>query len=375
MDIFSVYLVVYGDFCLHMGVIKRTYEECYEEAKKYTCKSELQRNSLWAYKAAYRNGWLDDYTWFIKPEVYNKKWNYETCLEEAKKYTSYTEFANDHPKAVKTARENGWIEEYTWLIPGKRSNGYWNYERCYEEAKKYQYRQDFENKSRVAYCAACKNKWIDDYDWMPKVKKRKSKWTKELCFEIARRYTSKALFEKEEKGCYLSAMRAGWLKEMDWFQKYIPEWMSEYDKKHCIYAYEDKTNRHVYIGLTSDIKIRKRKHKTCGGVFNYFKSVGKEIPEPVLLKENLTPDESRFYEGYYCKEYADNGWKLINKAPTGENVSSIGGGRILYTEKKCLEIARQYETMKEFYKNDASCYQRALKMGYISNYTWLKRVK
>ena len=44
---------------------KWTYETCLLEAKKYTTKAEFLKNNASAYKIAYRNGWLKDYSWFI----------------------------------------------------------------------------------------------------------------------------------------------------------------------------------------------------------------------------------------------------------------------------------------------------------------------
>lgn len=68
------------------------YDTCYEEAKKYKSKSEFKKNSSSAFCVANKNGWLGDYTWLKRPEKWNKKWNRETCYDEAQKYTSKNEF-------------------------------------------------------------------------------------------------------------------------------------------------------------------------------------------------------------------------------------------------------------------------------------------
>ena len=43
------------------------------------------------------------------------KWTYETCLEEAKKYTKYKDFQKKAHRACAKAIENGWVCEYYWL--------------------------------------------------------------------------------------------------------------------------------------------------------------------------------------------------------------------------------------------------------------------
>lgn len=44
------------------------------------------------------------------------KWNYETCYEEAKKYSTRYEFQKGCGSAYEVARKNGWMDE---LFPQK----------------------------------------------------------------------------------------------------------------------------------------------------------------------------------------------------------------------------------------------------------------
>ena len=93
---------------------KWTYEKCQEEAKKYKTKSEFAKKSGGAYFLARKNGWLNDYTWLKTPEI-KRKWNRKTCRNEAKKYDSRSEFAKNSRVAYQVARKNGWLEDYTWF--------------------------------------------------------------------------------------------------------------------------------------------------------------------------------------------------------------------------------------------------------------------
>lgn len=350
-----------------------TYERTYEEAKKYKCKVDFQRGTRGAYKAALRNNWLNDYTWMKTPESHNKKWCYETCMEAAKQFTIYTDFANAYPKALDVARKNGWVDEYTWLERKSKPSGYWTYEHCYEEAKKYKSRVEFEKESGSAYGVAVKNGWLDDYTWIPKRKSPECKWTKEKCFEVAKQFKTKQDFRYSRHDAYMAAVRRDWMKEMDWFVPKAIEEMALFKKMHCVYVYKDDELNVAYIGLTINLHTRHLRHKKCGSVFKFFTEVGKEIPEPIVLKDNLTPEESRYYEDYYLKEFQEKGYQTLNKGCTGIYCGSFGGGRVIYTEEKAMEIAKKYKTIKDFRENEQSCYARSKLMGWLKDYTWLKR--
>lgn len=86
-----------------------TYETCMEESKKYKSRSEFQKGSNGAYKSAYKNGWLNDYTWFEDGRI---KWTYETCMKESKKYNTRSEFSNGCSRAYEVARKNGWLDDF-----------------------------------------------------------------------------------------------------------------------------------------------------------------------------------------------------------------------------------------------------------------------
>ena len=45
----------------------------------------------------------------------------------------------------------------------KKKNGYWTYETCMEESRKYNTRSEFKKGSKGAYNVARENGWIDDF--------------------------------------------------------------------------------------------------------------------------------------------------------------------------------------------------------------------
>ena len=175
-------------------------------------------NSGKAYQVARKNGWLDDYNWFEKPAVHIKKWNYETCYIEARKYHSRTEFSQNNPGAYDAARRNGWLNEYTFFETKRKPKVYWNRETCFDEAKKYKSRIEFKENNSSAYRAALKNGWLDDYTWFEIKHKSKDYWNKETCYVEAKKYKSKKEFHDKCRLAYESAKTNGWLDDYTWLK-------------------------------------------------------------------------------------------------------------------------------------------------------------
>lgn len=43
------------------------------------------------------------------------KWNQETCFDVAKMFNSKGEFQKGNKTAYETARRNGWLDDYKWF--------------------------------------------------------------------------------------------------------------------------------------------------------------------------------------------------------------------------------------------------------------------
>ena len=138
------------------------YETCYNEAKKYYSRKEFEKGCSSAYNVARKNGWLDNYTWFEEKQKPSGYWTYETCYQEAQKYNSRTKFRKGCSSAYNVARKKGWLDNYTWFTKKRQTNGYWEtYENNYNEAKKYTSRSEFSNGCSSAYEIARQNGWLD----------------------------------------------------------------------------------------------------------------------------------------------------------------------------------------------------------------------
>ena len=136
------------------------YEHCFEEAKNFKNRRAFLKGCSGAYLKALKNGWLDDYIWFKEMKKPNGYWNKETCYTEAKKCSSKKEFKERANGAYQLAYKEGWLDDYTWFKP---LTGYWTYEACKAEAVKYDKRGQFKAGSKGAYAKSRINGWLDEF--------------------------------------------------------------------------------------------------------------------------------------------------------------------------------------------------------------------
>ena len=147
------------------GFGKLTEEYCLNKAKECNSLAELRIKYPSVENKARKNDWLKNYTWFIHKELPKGYWKYEHCYEKAKEYQTRGEFQKGCISAYDKARKNGWLNDYYWFVSGYEINGEkqrkWNEETCYKEATKYNTRSEFQKCCGRAYQVARKNGWLD----------------------------------------------------------------------------------------------------------------------------------------------------------------------------------------------------------------------
>ena len=397
------------------------YENCYDEALKYKSRGEFAKGCQSAYNRANRNGWLDDYTWFSE-SASKKKWNYETCFEEAKKYTTKSKFHDGNNSAYSVACRNKWLKDYTWFEDGNQKRIKWTYKSCYQEAKKYKSRGEFAKENQTAYSKAKENKWLDDYTWLSYRKEH----TYEEVYEVARKYEYKVDFMKNNRREYDAARSHGWYDDFDWFLDGIKRtgerhrkwnyetcynealkyekrgdfgtkssrayliaiqngWIDDYywleDKRinlskgniDCVYAYEFPDFKAVYVGrtLVERKKDRDREHLYIqeDAVAKFSKRHKINVPEPKYLEDAITIKEGVEKECFWIEKYKKLGWHVLNRMKGG-SIGTLGSGR--WNHESCFAEARKFKTLKDFLLNSPQAYRKAYKRKWIDEYVWLE---
>ena len=140
-----------------------TYEYCKEVALKYKTRNELKSAHNNVHAAIYKNKWMDLFdhmTRFNKPNDY---WTYERCKEEALKYQYKSDFARSKGScsAIEPAKKNGWWDDITaHMNKRKPLIKKYNKNSALEESKKYSTRTDIINND------ACLYKFLHEHNLM-----------------------------------------------------------------------------------------------------------------------------------------------------------------------------------------------------------------
>lgn len=101
------------------------------------------------------------------------------------------------------------LSDITLNKPKKKPNGYWNnYDRCFEESKKYKTRKDFKLGSSAAHKYSTINGWI--YDFIPTTRRRYDTITIEDCINQALLCKNMTDFMDKNFGMYLTMCSNKW---------------------------------------------------------------------------------------------------------------------------------------------------------------------
>jgi predicted GIY-YIG superfamily endonuclease len=201
---------------------------------------------------------------------------------------------------------------------------------------------------------------------------------KENCENEVKKYNGKYELQRKSEGCYNSCLRNGWMDEFA--EKYFDNRIKymKYDEKiNLVYVYEYAELNSCYVGRTNMMKRRDRQHRNGHGhsnglrtydvVYNFAKENGVKIPEPKILEENLTAEESQDMEDYWKTHYAKNGWNILNKGVTGIGKGSLGA-TLKWTYEACKEEAGKYSCKYEMKLKNQSAYSSSVQNGWINDF-------
>ena len=162
-----------------------------------------------------------------------------------------------------------------------------------------------------------------------------------------------------------------------------PETFDVEQKINFVYVYldedvnNDKHKPTAYVGRSLHyLKATRDSHHNSkcqmDSVGRYFMEVlHKDVPECIVLKSNLTLEESQYWEDYYCHFYRNHGYFTINTAATGIGTSSAGGVIKKWTYDACYEVALKCKTRNEMKHQYSQAYSAALRNKWLDDYYWM----
>lgn len=206
---------ILDEICSHMPKKgpghKWTEEELEEAAKKYTTRTDFATGSPAAYHAAYGRGLLKK----ICAHMIEKRhdWTKEEIMAEAKKYRTRSTFGKSSQKAYRAATVMGILDEVCSHMVRGCEVYQPSPEEIKEEAKKYTTRTEFAKGSGAHYRLATSSGILDEV-CSHMVLKRKPFWNVEELKAIALKYKTKKQFREMDDAAYQAAYSRGIIKEI-----------------------------------------------------------------------------------------------------------------------------------------------------------------
>lgn len=187
------------------------------ESKKYKTKTEFFKGCHAAYDYAQKHNLWEKMPWIKTTIKESGYWTKERVLEEGKKYSTKKDFLKNAPTAYSKANKYHWMDEMTWFQSDVKPQGYWQVKQnVMEESHKYNSRVDFRWGAPGAYRSSINNGWIEEMTWLKRPRNYNQKWTREMVFEVSKKFSTRGGFKKEYKSAYNVARINGWLDEMTW---------------------------------------------------------------------------------------------------------------------------------------------------------------
>ena len=160
--------------CFHLGRLREkpahpigywTEARIRREAKKYQSRTSFKKGALTAYNSAVQKGLIKKI--FSQKEIQNPQgyWTFSRVRSVAKKYRKRSAFLYGTGSAYKAALRNGWLDEVCSHMTQRNSyeelSKFWSDDRLRHEAKQYRTRTQFGRESPKAYFVARKKGLLD----------------------------------------------------------------------------------------------------------------------------------------------------------------------------------------------------------------------
>lgn len=175
-------------------------------------------------------------------------------------------------------------------------------------------------------------------------------WTPERIFLEAAKYNSRSAWNDGSAGSYFASKKLGIYDEATKHMSYIG---NKY--KRCIYRILLPKQNLAYIGLTFNFKQRIRDHLKTKRFKDLISLYGRQSIEIKQITQYLDTEEAAKYETKLINVFKANGWKMLNAKPGG----GIGGKEIVWSREKILETTQNYNSFKNWRKNNHLAYNAA----------------
>ncbi len=340
-----------------------SYDFCKDVASKCKNATALMNFDQPVYNKSRKTGWLYDFY----PKTTNLKkgrtLSYEYCRNYASRFNTAAELKKNDSAVYCKCWKKGWLHKF---YPNMRKERVLDYKTCRKSAKRFKTRMEFREGDNSAYLKSIAMGWIDSFGlYSPGT----LVYTDEEILATAKRYSSHRDFRTHHKKMYNAAAKRGLLEKCAWLEKAgtgkagVPT--------NCVYAYEFKKTRTVYVGITTTKNLRHKDHlKKHDSVYQYAERIGVSVPKPKYIYSEITTEEASKLEQVIIEKYKEDGWNLINKKKGG-SIGSLGADK--WTKEKCIALTKSYKFVVDFDRDNHGVWEKMRKNGWDKECPWLER--
>jgi len=229
-------------------------------------------------------------------------------------------------------------------MKNRKPIGYWTYDRCLSEAKKYEFVEDF--RSSFVRNIIYKKGWTKKIYKEAGLKRKNIQWTEEMIMKETAKYDHKVDWKNGSPKSYWIALYRGIVDKVS--EHMVPK---SNVMQRALYAFE-YSDKSVYVGVTWNYELRYKQHMNTNKILISKKNLNQKF---VRFNIWYSPEEAAKAEIGMIAEYKDNGWTVLNIRRGGE----LGGDRKIWTEDKIRKEAPKYTKRGDFYKNARGAYAAA----------------
>lgn len=323
---------------------RKTEEELASIASKYSVLKDFREKEPKAYGLIRSRGLLKKLCGRMQRGTH--RYTDEELQEIASEYNDLKEFRTKEKVPYQIICTRGLREK----LCGRMTHFFKQYsdDELAEAAKGFKHRCEFED-AHPDMCSAARRRGIFDRicSHMERLVKPNGYWNKERCREEAKKHKTKNEFRKADRGAYSAAERNDWLDDICSHMKTVG---NNFKRKIYVFLFDDKS---AYVGLAQDPESRYRQHlrDRRSPVYKQVK-LNDVAFEYHILTDWLHKDVAGKVEDFFINKYKADGWMMLNRQKGG----NLGGNTKKYSPEQLQEESDKYEFIDDFREGSPLAY-------------------
>lgn len=327
-----------------------------EIASHYDSIKEFCEKEWSVYVVIHRRGLKNKLCGHMVSEATNP-YSDKELAEVASRYDAIGDLRDKEPAVYSAIHKHGLYEKLCGRMESKSKKPISDKELA-EIASKYYVLKEFIEKEPSAYSLIHRRGLMEKL--CGHMERGKRHLTDEQIAELASHFSNRKDFREHDVTAYSLATHRGILDKVCAHMERLGNFAK---RKIYVFTFSDG---YAYVGLSQDPKRRYRQHlngESYSPVRNHIKDTGATF-EFSVLTDWLYVDEASIQEDKFIKQYAADGWKMLNRVSGG----AIGTPRGGYTKKLLQREADKYQYVEDFKEGSPRYYKYIVRNHLFKEY-------